>query len=73
MAVLNSREKRRARARKHADYPHDCPFGCGRFFGNGGWSSHKRMHVRQWVARGRPTTSLATDEILVRWEKGRTR
>jgi hypothetical protein len=47
MATLTRDEARRERARKHARRSWACPL-CGRAcLGNGGKSSHKRMHLRK--------------------------
>lgn len=43
-----SRQRRKS-AQKHAGYGHTCPVCKKRVFGNGGWSSHKRKHVRAWL------------------------
>ncbi len=49
MAVLSRDEARRARARKHASRLHTCSV-CGHISkGNGGSTSHKRKHVREWM------------------------
>lgn len=50
---------RRRSAQRHADRVHTCPVCDARIRGNGGWSSHKRAHVRAgdghpaWVRRYR--------------------
>jgi hypothetical protein len=51
MGVLNRHERRRQSAQKHARRPHPCPIsGCGKVsYGNGGYTSHKRKHVRAWL------------------------
>ena len=53
--------KRRHSAQKHGTYGHTCSI-CGvRIFGNGGWSSHKRKHVRAWVG-GESMLALTDDQ-----------
>lgn len=47
MSTLSSGEARRQHAKKHARQTRTCSI-CGKVCrGNGGWSSHKAMHLRR--------------------------
>jgi len=63
--------QRRASARKHAARSHTCPLCKKVIKGNGGWSSHKRMHVRSWIEAGRKRLGFGPDaiKVLEYWEK----
>lgn len=63
--------RRRSAARKHASQAHTCPLCQKVIKGNGGWSSHKRMHVRNWVKGGRRRLALTAANVaaLEYWEK----
>lgn len=64
-------DKRKQAARKHAAQKHTCPLCQAVARGNGGWASHRRWHVRQWIKNGRSTALLGPKDVAVleRWER----
>lgn len=74
--VVSQKRRHSARKhRKHASQQHVCSVCRTVVKSNGGWSSHRRKHVRDWVMGGKKTEGLSQTAVdcLEHWTKKYTR